>query len=114
MALTIQINNTEIGVGDTVRVLQKIVEEGKPRSQTFEGIVIAIKGERENKTFTVRKIGLAKIGIERIFPYNSPSIEEVKVIKSGVKGSNRAKLYYIRAKSRKEIDAIYSRAKRRK
>lgn len=97
-----------------MRVGQKIVEEGKARSQTFEGIVIAIKGEAGNKTFTVRKIGLAKIGIERIFPYNSPSIEEVKVIKSGVRGSKRAKLYYIRKQSKKEIDSIYSRAKRRK
>lgn len=87
-------------VGDTIRVHQKISESGKERIQIFEGMVIAIKGRGENKMFTVRKIGAAAIGIERIWPLNSPHIAKITV---KVKGNvRRAKLYYLRNLKGKE------------
>lgn len=104
---------TKFGVGDTVRVVQKITEGDKKRLHTFEGIVIGIKGRNVNKSVTVRRIGTAQIGIERIYPLASPSIEKIEVVKSGVRGVRRAKLYYIREKSRREIEKIYSRASTR-
>ncbi|MFC1710030.1 50S ribosomal protein L19 [Patescibacteria group bacterium] len=112
MAVNAKKDNIEFGVGDTIQVTQKVVEGGKERLQTFEGIVIGIKGRGESKTFTVRRIGVQKIGIERIFPLSSPVIENIVVVKEGSKGVRRAKLYYIRDKSRKEIEKIYTRNKR--
>lgn len=113
MAIKIKHNNTEFGVGDKIRVVQTIKEGEKSRLQAFEGIVIKIKGREEMKTFTVRRIGAQQVGIERIFPLNSPVINKIEVVKSGVRGTRRAKLYYIRDKSRKEIEAIYSRASKK-
>jgi len=84
-------------VGDKVKVLQKIQEGDKLRIQSFEGMVIAIKGEGENKMFTVRKIAAGGIGVERIWSLNSPWIDSIKVIKKGQ--PRRAKLYYLRKKS---------------
>lgn len=102
------------GVGDVVRVSQTIEEEGKKtRTQVFEGTVIAIKNRDEGKSFTVRRIGANKIGVEMIFPLNSPLITKVEVVRRGLRGTRQAKLYYIREKSRKEIDKIYSRHIRR-
>lgn len=103
----------EFGVGDTVRVVQKITEGDKERLQAFEGMVIRIKGRDVNKSFTVRKIGAAQVGIERIYPLSSPSIEKIEVVKRGLRGVRRAKLYYTREQSRREIDKIYSRASAR-
>jgi len=99
----------EFGVGDRIRVYQKIKEGEKSRVAFFEGMVIGIKGEGDRKMFTVRRVGEAAIGIERIFPISLPTITEIKIIKKGVRGSKRAKLYYTRNKSQKEIDKIYSR-----
>lgn len=113
MSLLANHKEVEFGIGDRVRVTQKIKEAGKARSSVFEGVVIAIKNRGDNKSITVRKMGEANVGIERIFPLMSTFLEEVKVIKKGVKGVNRAKLYYIRKKSPKEISEIYSRASRR-
>ena len=109
MALTAKHNETLFGVGDQIKVFQKIKEGEKFRTQVFEGVVIGIKGREENRSFTVRRIGSQQIGIERIFPLFSPTIEKVQVMKEGTSGVRRAKLYYIRHKSKKEIDAIYSR-----
>jgi len=112
MALTAQINESKFGVGDTVRVYQRIVEtEGKERTQIFEGIVIGIKGHGKGKSFTVRRIGAQKIGIEQIFPINSPNIQKVEVAREGVRGVSRSKLYFIRDKNPREIEKIYSRAR---
>lgn len=91
-------------IGDIVRVHQKIQEEGKARTQVFEGMVIAIRGERENKSFTVRRIGAGGIGIERIFPLYSPLIERVEVKAEG--SVRRAKLYYLRGKTSHEVAEI--------
>jgi large subunit ribosomal protein L19 len=112
MALKILHKDAEFGVGDRVKVSQRIKEGDKTRTQIFEGIVISIKGRGENKMFTVRRIGVAAIGIERIFPLESPTIEKVVVVKKGLGGIKRAKLYYVRTKSPKEIEKIYSRAAR--
>ncbi len=111
MALKAKHKDIQFGVGDRIRVIQKIKEKGKERLQVFEGIVIRIKGRDIGKTFTVRRIGVQQIGIEKIFPLESPLIESVEVVKKGLRGVRRAKLYYIREKPRKEIDKIYSRAK---
>jgi len=112
MAIRIKKDNAEFGVGDTVAVSQKVVESGKERLQEFEGLVISIKGRDKGKTFTVRRIGVQKIGIERIFPLDSSVIEKVVVVKIGSRGIRRAKLYYTREQSRKEIERIYTRNKR--
>ncbi|WP_457560991.1 50S ribosomal protein L19 [Caminibacter sp.] len=85
--------------GDTVRVAVLIKEGDKKRVQNFEGVVIAIKGTGAGKTFTVRKIGANNIGVERIFPLYSDSIQEIEVVKYGK--VRRAKLYYLRNKTGK-------------
>ena len=90
---------TQFNVGDTVDVLVKIIEEGKTRAQTFEGIVIARKGSGLGETFTVRKISYGE-GVERVFPLHSPSIEKIVVMKKG--DVRRAKLYYLKKKVGKE------------
>lgn len=114
MALQLSHTENKFGVGDVVRVHQKIQEStDKFRTQIFEGVVVGIKGEGKRKTFTVRRIGAQKIGIEQIFPVSSPSVEKVEVVREGMKGVRHAKLYYTRHKSTKEIEKIFSRAKRR-
>jgi large subunit ribosomal protein L19 len=82
-------------VGDTVRVSFKIVEGKTERVQAYEGLVIAIKNAGISRTFTVRKNSYG-IGVERVFPINSPRVEKVDVIRRGK--VRRAKLYYIRTK----------------
>jgi large subunit ribosomal protein L19 len=80
--------------GDTISVGVKVIEGTRSRVQTFEGVVIAISsGGGINKTFTVRKISNG-IGVERIFPFHSPNLETIKVVKRGK--VRRAKLYYLR------------------
>ena len=82
-------------IGDTVRVHVKVIEGEKERVQVFEGLVIARKGKKVSETFTVRKISYG-VGVERIFPVNSPNIAKVDVIRKGK--VRRAKLYYLRDK----------------
>lgn len=113
MALKIKHKDIEFGVGDRIRVYQKILEGEKTRVAFFEGMVIGIKGMGNGKTFTVRRVGEAAIGIERIFPISLPTITEIKIIKKGVRGVRQAKLYYTREKSTKEIDIIFKRNVRR-
>ena len=80
--------------GDTINVGVKVVEGNKSRVQNFEGVVIAKSaGGGMDKTFTIRKISNG-VGVERIFPINSPNIDSIKVIKRGK--VRRAKLYYLR------------------
>jgi large subunit ribosomal protein L19 len=86
-------------VGDTVDVQMKIVEEGKSRIQTFEGIVIARAGSGSRESFTVRKISYGE-GVEMVFPLNSPFIDKIKVVKKG--DVKRAKLYYLKRKVGKD------------
>ncbi len=84
--------------GETVRVHVKVVEGEKERTQVFEGVVIGLSGKGNRATFTVRKISYG-VGVERIFPLNSPRIEKVEVISRGK--VRRAKLYYLRERSGK-------------
>jgi len=84
--------------GDTVAVSYKIIEGAKERIQIFRGDVIQIKGAGVSKTFTVRKMSNG-VGVERIFPMNSPNIVEVKNLKKG--RVRRARLYYLRELSGK-------------
>lgn len=114
MSLKITHKKTSFGVGDRIRVIQKIKEGKKERLHAFEGIVISIKGHGITKSFTVRRIGVQQIGIERIFPLNAPTITKIEVVKKGMRGVRRSKLYYIREKPKKEIEEIYSRAAKRK
>lgn len=87
--------------GDTVRVTSKIEDKGKYRLQAFEGLVLARKhGTGITATFTVRKISNS-VGVERIFPLFSPSIDKIEVTKRA--HTRRSKLYYIRDKAAKEI-----------
>ena len=80
--------------GDTISVGYRVIEGSRSRVQIFEGVVIKISaGHGLDKTFTVRKIS-GGIGVERIFPFHSPNIESVKVLKEGK--VRRAKLYYLR------------------
>ena len=83
----------EFRPGDTVRVHTKVVEGSRERIQVFEGTVIARKGSGLKETFTVRKISYG-VGVERIFPVNSPRIDKIEVVKKGK--ARRAKLYYLR------------------
>jgi len=80
-------------VGDTVRFRVKVVEGNKERYQPFQGTVIQRRGSGVEATFTVRKLS-GGIGVERIFPVNSPSLSEIEVLTRGK--VRRAKLYYLR------------------
>lgn len=80
--------------GDTVRVNVRVREGEKERIQAFEGVCIARKNGGTRETFTVRKVS-GGIGVERIFPLHSPSIEAIAVVRRG--HVRRAKLYYLRA-----------------
>ena len=91
----------DLRVGDTVRVQVKIVEKGKTRLQSFDGLVLARKhGTEPGATFTVRKISHG-IGVERVFPLYSPSIDSIEVLKRS--RVRRSKLYYIRDKVARDI-----------
>ncbi|RLJ70670.1 large subunit ribosomal protein L19 [Hydrogenivirga caldilitoris] len=80
-------------VGDTIKVYYRIKEGDRERIQPFEGVVIRIRGGGADKTFTVRKESYG-VGIERIFPFYSPNIEKIEIVKIG--RVRRAKLYFLR------------------
>mgnify|MGYP003457104556 FL=1 len=79
--------------GDTITVAYKIIEGAKERIQLYRGVVIKISGHGDKKRFTVRKMS-GTVGVERIFPIESPAIESIEVNKVGK--VRRAKLYYLR------------------
>ncbi len=85
-------------IGDTVRVHVRITEGSRSRIQVFEGIVIAMKHGGVSETFTVRRTSYG-VGVERVFPVNSPAVEKVELVRHGV--IRRAKLYYLRQRSGK-------------
>lgn len=86
--------------GDTVRVAYRVKEGNRTRVQNFEGLVIKVKRNGFNSSFTVRKVSFG-VGVERIFPMHSPLIEKVEIVQRG--RARRAKLYFIRGLSEKEI-----------
>jgi large subunit ribosomal protein L19 len=110
MALSASFKDVIFGIGDKIVVYQKVTDANKTRLSMFEGMVIAIRGREENKSFTVRRIGTAKIGIERIFPLASTTLEKIEVKRHGMMGSKHAKLFFIRDKSKKEIEKMYDRS----
>ena len=80
--------------GDTIKVYQKVKEGDKERIQIFEGVIIAKKhGKGISATITVRKV-VDGVGVERVFPINSPSLDKIEVVRSGK--TRRSKLYYLR------------------
>jgi large subunit ribosomal protein L19 len=79
--------------GDSVRVHVRVVEGDKHRIQVFQGVVIARRGGGTRENFTVRKIS-GGIGVERIFPFHSPNVDKIEVVRRG--RVRRAKLYYLR------------------
>jgi large subunit ribosomal protein L19 len=83
----------EFRTGDHIRVHVRVIEGDKERIQPYEGDVISIRGGGVDKTFTVRKIS-SGVGVERIFPINSPKIAAIDVLKTG--DVRRAKLFYLR------------------
>ena len=82
-----------LNVGDTVRVVVKVVEGTRERTQAFEGTIIAKKHGGINETITVRRISYG-VGCEKVFPVHSPSIVSVDIVRKGK--VRRAKLYYLR------------------
>jgi len=87
-------NIPEFRAGDTVRVAVRIKEGNKERIQNYEGVCISIRGEGTSRTFNVRKIGANSVGVERVFPLYSDSIEGIEVVRRG--RVRRAKLFYLR------------------
>ena len=79
--------------GDTVTVFYKIIEGNKERIQQYQGVVLQRKGSGVAQTFTVRKISNG-VGVERIFPLNSPKIDKISVDKRGI--VRRARIFYLR------------------
>ncbi len=90
-------------VGDTVAISVNVIEGDKERVQLFKGIVMGIKGAGISKTFRVRKIANG-VGVERIFPINSPRIAKIEILKHG--SVRRAKLYYLRGLTGKAATKI--------
>jgi large subunit ribosomal protein L19 len=89
-----EITVPDFRAGDTVRLAVKIKEGDKTRIQAYEGVCISKRGQGTSATITVRKIGANSIGIERIFPMYSDSIEDIQLIRRG--RVRRAKLFYLR------------------
>jgi len=89
----------DFSAGDTITVYYRIKEGNKERIQAFRGVVIQIRGNGLGKTFTVRKISNG-IGVERIFPFDSPFIENIEVNKRGK--VRRARIFYFRKLSGKK------------
>ena len=83
----------KFGAGDTITVSYKIVEGNKERIQNYRGVVIQVRGTGSKKTFTVRKIS-GNVGVERIFPMNSPFIDSIEINKKG--SVRRKRIFFLR------------------
>jgi len=85
--------------GDTVKVSSRVVEGDKERTQAFQGVVIRVRNSGPGSSFTVRRVSYG-VGVERTFPFHSPLVEKVEVLRHGK--VRRAKLYYLRGLSAKK------------
>ena len=85
----------DFGVGDTVRVYNKIKEGSRERVQVFEGVVLKRQGGSNRETFTIRKFSNG-IGVEKTWPLHSPNVEKIEVVRGGK--VRRAKLFYLRGR----------------
>jgi len=90
-----QFKDTDIHIGDTLRVSSQVIEGSKTRIQVYEGILISLRGRGENKTFTVRRISAGGIGVERTWPLDGKSLAKIEV-KKKAGHVRRSKLYYLR------------------
>ncbi len=88
--------------GDTINVHVRVKEGDKVRTQEFQGIVLGIRGSGMSRTFTIRKISNG-VGVERIFPINSPTIAKIERVRTG--NVRRAKLFYLRHLAAKQVRA---------
>lgn len=118
MANQITIGDTTFHVGDTINVHYRLIEKEKvagktkrevkeevrERIQIFEGLVIDIHGRSDNKSYTVRRIGTNKIGVERIFPAISPWVKHIDIKERG--SAKRAKLFYTRDRIGREAERL--------
>lgn len=109
MANLLKYQDQSFSVGDTIQVYQRVKEGDKVRTQMFEGVLISVKGREQGKSFTVRKIAVGAIGVERIWPVHSPEILDIKRKKSGQ--ARRAKLYYLRGRTGKLATKVKEKAK---
>lgn len=91
-------NIPALAPGDTVKVSAKIVERGRERTQVFQGVVIKVRRGADGGNFTVRRVSRG-IGVEHTFPFSSPLVEKVEVVRHGK--VRRARLYYLRGLSSK-------------
>ena len=106
---SIKAEKPQFNVGDTVRVDVRIKEGDRERIQAFEGTVIAKKHGGVAETFTVRRVSYG-VGVERTFPYHSPRIGRIEVVRHGQ--VRRAKLYYLRnrvGKAAKIVERIVAK-----
>ena len=92
---SVKAEKPQFEIGDTVRVSVNIREGERERIQMFEGTVIAKRGSGVAETFTVRRLSYG-VGVERVFPINSPNVVDVKVVRNGK--VRRSKLYYLRGR----------------
>ncbi len=104
----------EIRPGDTVRVHLRIIEGDRERIQVIQGVVMRMRGEGVDATFTVRRIAAHGIGVERTFPLYSPRLERIEILRRAK--VRRAQLYYLRkyrgkAARLKEDRSLYERSK---
>ena len=96
----LQAEKPQVNVGDTVKVHVKVKEGSRERIQVFEGTVIAKKHGGIEETITVRRLSYG-VGVEKVFPVHSPSIEKIETVRSGF--VRRAKLYYLRDRVGKAV-----------
>ena len=93
-----RLKHSEFRPGDTIKVSVKVKEGDKERIQVFQGVVISLRRGSMRSTFTVRKV-TDGVGVERIFPLNSPTIGKIEVVQRG--RTRRARLYYLRERKGK-------------
>ena len=92
-------NIPTLAPGDTIKVSNKVVEGDKERVQVFQGVIIRVRDGGPGASFTVRRVAYG-VGVERTFPFHSPRVEKVEVMRHGK--VRRAKLYYLRGLSAKK------------